>query len=311
LHKDAQGAINMIALAPDLPPERVDESALLQRMQEAAAFNADIETRKGNRQRATDEITRLRGASAEFLDGIEPLLVGIRERHGARAEELRGEIADLESRLQDLRGRLGGADRQLEVDLEVKRTQSKASAQRLTDQADGLQAKLEGADPLPDPVDPGAIRLQIDDARRLNIEIDKREKRVALQGTADKYKAESDALTGAIERRATDRQEAIAAAKMPIEGLGFGDGEITLNGLPFDQASDAERLRASMAIAIAQNPKLRVLRIREGSLLDDDGLKLVEEVCAKNDFQCWIEQVDSSGKIGFVISEGELAKAAE
>ena len=62
-----------------------------------------------------------------------------------------------------------------------------------------------------------------------------------------------------------------------MKGLALGNGEVLLNGLPLSQASGAEQLRLSMAIAMAGNPKLRVLRIKEGSLLDDDNLALLRD----------------------------------
>jgi hypothetical protein len=87
----------------------------------------------------------------------------------------------------------------------------------------------------------------------------------------------------------------------------FGEDELLLNGVPFSQASDAERLRTSISIAIASNPKIRVMRVRDGSLLDEDSMGLLEKVAIDNDFQIWIERVDSSGKVGFVIEEGFVA----
>jgi hypothetical protein len=35
-------------------------------------------------------------------------------------------------------------------------------------------------------------------------------------------------------------------------------------------------------------------------------MKILEEMVDEKDFQCWIERVDSSGKIGFVIENGQL-----
>ena len=89
-----------------------------------------------------------------------------------------------------------------------------------------------------------------------------------------------------------------------------------MNGVPFDQASDAEQLRVSTQIAIALNPQLRVIRIRDGSLLDDDAMKQLAEIADKNDFQIWIERVRSDDKVGFVIEDGHVkgqpvAEAAE
>jgi len=101
----------------------------------------------------------------------------------------------------------------------------------------------------------------------------------------------------------------IAAAKMPVPGLSFGDGMVVLNGVPFDQASDAEQLRTSIAIAMALNPKLRVIRVRDGSLLDEESMKLLEQMADSKDYQVWIERVDGSGKVGFVLEDG-LVKGA-
>ena len=42
------------------------------------------------------------------------------------------------------------------------------------------------------------------------------------------------------------------------------------------------------------NPELRVLLIRNGSLLDGDSMKSLAEFAAANDAQVWIEVVTSS-----------------
>jgi hypothetical protein len=81
---------------------------------------------------------------------------------------------------------------------------------------------------------------------------------------------------------------------------------VNYNGLPFEQGSDAEQLRVSISIAMASNPKLRVIRIRDGSLLDENGLKLVAELAHEKDYQIWIERVDTTGSIGIVMEDGEV-----
>jgi hypothetical protein len=73
------------------------------------------------------------------------------------------------------------------------------------------------------------------------------------------------------DKRNADKRAKIAAAMMPVDGIEFAEDEsILLSGLPFEQASDAEQLRASIAIAMAANPRLRVIRVRGGSLLEED-----------------------------------------
>ncbi len=106
-------------------------------------------------------------------------------------------------------------------------------------------------------------------------------------------------------QRDAEKLAAIEKAKLPVESLTFGDGIVLLNGVPFDQGSDAEQLRASCALAMAGNPTLRVLRVRDGSLLDEDALALLAKMAEERDYQVWIERV-GSGNIGFVLEDGQL-----
>ena len=62
---------------------------------------------------------------------------------------------------------------------------------------------------------------------------------------------------------------------------------------------------------MAQNPKLRVLRVRDGSLLDEDALALIAKMAGDQDWQVWIERVDSTGKVGFVLEDGAVTHTPE
>lgn len=174
-----------------------------------------------------------------------------------------------------------------------------------------LEEKLASAGPLPEPKDAAEVRARLDDAKATNAAVDRANRRKALKAEAEQLEKESDAITARMEARAKQKADAIAAAKMPVEGITFVDGAIMLNGVPFDQASDAEQLRASVAIAMAGEPRLRVLRIREGSLLDEDGLKLVAQMAEEKGWQVWVERVTSDGKGGFVIEDGHVRSTPE
>ncbi|HAY44081.1 MAG TPA: hypothetical protein DCY59_11295, partial [Micrococcaceae bacterium] len=62
----------------------------------------------------------------------------------------------------------------------------------------------------------------------------------------------------------------------------------------------------SLAMAIALNPGLRVIRIADGSLLDSDSLELIRDQAAEHDFQIWIEMVGDRDD-AYVIEDGEVA----
>lgn len=211
--------------------------------------------------------------------------------------------------------------RRYEQEAEHKRAeaaQCREEAERLIERAklleksaDSLEKKLADAGELPEPIDTAEIRAEIQAAREHNALVERSLAMLRLVNEADVLEQQSEELTRAMEERNHEKAKAIAAAKIPVPGLAFGDGVVTLNGVPFDQASDAEQLRASVAIAAALNPKLRVIRIRDGSLLDDDGMRMLAAFADEHDMQVWIERVDSTGKVGFVIEDGTLAKAED
>ncbi|MCP3735660.1 AAA family ATPase [Sphingomonas sp. RP10(2022)] len=168
------------------------------------------------------------------------------------------------------------------------------------------EKQLAEAEPLPDPVDVSEVQAALRAARDTNAKIAAEAAHVAQKMYVERLNLESAELSGQID----GRREAIAAsierANMPVPGLSFGDGEVLFNGLPLDQASSAEQLRVSTAIGMATSPKLRVMLVRDGSLLDDEGERILATLAEENDFQLWVEAVDTSGKVGIVLEDGAV-----
>ena len=173
--------------------------------------------------------------------------------------------------------------------------------------AQNIMAQLAKAEPLPEPMDVTAIRTSLDTAKRINQAVDQKRHRDELAKEAAELEAKSESLTKAIAAREKQKTDALKAAEMPVDGLEPRAGAVYLNGLPFDQASDSVRLRTGVAIAMAANPKLRVLRIKDGSLLDAKHIAMLAELAKDRDYQFWMERVDSSGSVGIVMEDGQVA----
>lgn len=123
---------------------------------------------------------------------------------------------------------------------------------------------------------------------------------------------EADKLTATLEKMDAEKRAKINSAKYPIEDLAFDTaGGVTLGGIPFEQCSSAEQLRVSVAIGLALNPKLRVLLIRDGSLLDPYGLQLISEMAARADAQVWVERVGKGGEVSVIIEDGKVETQEE
>lgn len=168
------------------------------------------------------------------------------------------------------------------------------------------ESRIKNAPPLPEPVPTDPILVELKEAQRVDkiyAAIDQREQ---LRSKADEKEQTSAELSLQIEQLDKEKESAIRAAKLPVAGIGFGDNSILFNELPFDQASSAEQLRVSLGMAMALNPKIRVLRVTDASLLDSDSMQIIEEMVNANDYQIWLEVVDESGQVGIVIEDGKV-----
>lgn len=118
----------------------------------------------------------------------------------------------------------------------------------------------------------------------------------------ESLQAKSDALTARLAKIEATKATALQHATFPVAGLGFSEDGVTFNGKPFQQASSSEQLRVSLAIAMALNPEIRVIRISDGSALDEESMALIRKMVREKDFQIWIEMV--SDNVGIIIEDG-------
>lgn len=159
------------------------------------------------------------------------------------------------------------------------------------------------------PQDVQAVQQKLSDASEQNRKHATNTARAALVKTLADKKGESEKLTKAINDIDERKQKKLSAAKFPVDGLSFGAGEVLFGGLPFSQASEAERYRVSVAMAAAMNPKLRVALVRNGSLLDQKNMALLEQLATAYDLQVWIERVGSADPSAIIIEDGMVKGA--
>lgn len=159
--------------------------------------------------------------------------------------------------------------------------------------------------------DAAALTQQLQEAQTANREIDKRERKQRAQELLAAEEKKAADLTRRVERRDEQKSAAIGKAKLPVDGLTFDDNAVLMNGIPIEQLGEAEQLRISTLIAMSANPKLRVLRIMHGEALDDANLATLAQLAEEHDFQIWMARVDSSGKVGIVMEDGEVKTVNE
>jgi len=113
-----------------------------------------------------------------------------------------------------------------------------------------------------------------------------------------------DSKTSEIETVEKKRKVALEGAKMPVDNLTFDESGLLYEGIPLAQASDGQKLMIGLQISMALNPTLRVLRIKDGSLLDNDNRAIIREIIKDQDFQLWMESVSDDKNVGIFIEDG-------
>ncbi len=139
-----------------------------------------------------------------------------------------------------------------------------------------------------------------------------------------RYKAEEAALqeqraaclelSHQIEALDEERLRRLNEAKYPVPGLSMDeDGGVLFNSIPFEQASTSDRIRVSVAMGLALHPKLKVLLVRDGSLLGDKKLAVIEEMVKEEGAQLWLEmmQEEPSGRTTVFIEDGMVKHEAK
>jgi hypothetical protein len=183
-----------------------------------------------------------------------------------------------------------------------------AAEERCADRQQELKQKQQQIADARD-VDLVPLRTELLCAEDTNRKVRENGNRLRIAAELDDARRGSNERTAAIETIDESKVQAIAAARMPVNGLGFtADGTVMLNGFPLEQASGAEQLRVSVAVGIAKNPRLRVMLVRDGSLLDQDSMRLLGDLARENGAQLIVERVEIDGHTSVVIEDGEVAE---
>ncbi len=139
-----------------------------------------------------------------------------------------------------------------------------------------------------------ARQADIQDIENKNVAIRNAGRYRKLVKEADKLKNEAEVYTQKLDRLTQDRQTRIANAKFPVTGLSLGDMSVLFEDTPLSRINKGKQIRISTAIAMALNPKLKLILIQDASLLDKEGLKELSAMADEGNYQILIETVAES-----------------
>jgi energy-coupling factor transporter ATP-binding protein EcfA2 len=169
---------------------------------------------------------------------------------------------------------------------------------------------IANAPALPEKTDVSDEQAKLRMARETNQKIEAMKIRNAQSLLTTSLVKKVEQIEARMKERTDQTTKAFETATMPVKGLSFGDGEVLFDGIPLSQASTAQQLRISTAIGMAMAPDLKIMLVRDASLLDEEGFALLSEMAEEGGFQFWVESVTRGGTVGIILEDGEVQGAA-
>lgn len=191
---------------------------------------------------------------------------------------------------------VNGYDRQIE-DLKRKREDAAERKNAIWHQLNGL----------PDLVDVEPLREKLTAVDDTNRAVRAARQYLEVSGQLQVADAEHADAQSQLDNITERKAAGLAAATFPVDGLSVDDDGVTFNGIPFSQVNSAMRRRIAFAIATAGDPKLKLVIVKDGDLLDADSLQAIAEVADERGYTVLVERDrDESRRIGFIVRDGAL-----
>ncbi len=203
-------------------------------------------------------------------------------------------LEDAEALVKDYEGKLAAAKKAL---VDAQKAQNMRS-----DEMDKAAAEA------PKPADVEAVTKKLSELDATNAAIRAGREYRRVFGEFKKARDESESLTKNLEKIEESRAKLLKDAKLPVDGMTIGEDGVFVDGLPLSQKSTAEQIRLSAMIAMAAQPQLRLLIVREGALCSVANRKLIYDMAEERQFQVFEERFsETPGAEGLFLVDGEIA----
>ena len=119
--------------------------------------------------------------------------------------------------------------------------------------------------------------------------------------------AKSEELTQKQKDVDAEKARLLSEADLPVPGMEINEDGVTVGGVRFDQLSTAQQITTSAKIAMRSNPKLKIILIREGALINKANTEALCKLAEERGYQLWMEKFsEDASETGIHISDGEI-----
>jgi len=216
------------------------------------------------------------------------------------------------SDLVDKRDKIASQLNRLEIDylqysdIEGKISEYTKNLEALRNNLDLLDKKIKDSNPDKLLSELNAISTQLSESAAINKEVDNNLVYKNAKHTFSEKKKSYDLLSNELKAISQAKTLRLRNSNLPAE-INVTGSNLVYNNIPFSQLSSAEGLKVCLDITNLIKTKMKIIRILDGSLLDEHSLDQIQIFAIKNDMQIWVEIVENKDSgLGFFIESGEI-----
>ena len=230
------------------------------------------------------------------------------EESNSKSDVLEREVAELQLSI----GHTTSAIEDIEQEIAAKKeflAAKKAVLKKMKSNSTAIKKKIKE---MPSVVSLEDIRKKISEAGAINRKIAENESYLVEKNEVRSLTDVAAALTQDLKDLDAQQDKMLQEAEWPIEGMSVDSEGVLLDGLPFESACLSRRISASVNVGMSLNPELRLLVCEDGSSLDMETLKQIEEELKEKDYTMLVEVVTRTQQdedmCAVVIKEGRVVK---
>lgn len=252
-------------------------------------------------KRRLDSAEHYPEAEGKEADDVADLVAKKTEADAAKAKKEK--LKDQADRVKEANENLQRRVDEVLAEIERLRKDVEASQEQIAKNNEAEIEILKQADAVEVP-EIGDIGEQIKAAEELKEKLRANAAREALKKEFDDAFENWQKLDDKVKELDADKEKRLSEAKFPLEGLGFDQDHVTYKGIPLHQCSTSEQIRVSVAMALANPPKLPILFIRRSESLDPKNLKMIAELAQAKGALVIAERVSTGPECSVIIQDG-------
>lgn len=138
----------------------------------------------------------------------------------------------------------------------------------------------------------------------INVKIRSNLDKERAEEEAHRYQEQYNELSIKLENIRSEKKKLLESADLPLPGLSVEDGEITLNGMKWDNMSGSDQLKAATAIIRRLNPKCGFVLVDKLEQMDLDTLCDFGHWLEREGLQVIATRVSTGDECSIVIEDG-------